>query len=106
MIARLVRRTAPTHQVRFGSRRCENSGIELAYGFSVPISSFWKSIALESFVRSKQLRKQFCASPAQVRFHTAGSIASSRPCAARFRRVGHRVKPGEAIEGLPALSRL
>jgi hypothetical protein len=29
----------------------------------------------------------------------SGSIASSRPCAAGFRRVGRRVKPGEAIEG-------
>jgi hypothetical protein len=39
--------------VRYGSRLCENSDVELACRISVSISSLWKPIALATSVRRK-----------------------------------------------------
>jgi hypothetical protein len=57
--------------VRSGSRVCENSDVQLACRTSISISSMWESIVLATSFRRRQLRKQFCASFAQARFHTA-----------------------------------
>jgi hypothetical protein len=56
---------------RYGSRLCENSNFQLACRISVSISSMRKPIALATTVGRRQLRKQFCASLARSRFHTA-----------------------------------
>jgi hypothetical protein len=58
-------------RVRSGSRLCENSGVQLACRTSISISSMWESIVLTTSFGRRQLRKQFCASFAQARFHTA-----------------------------------
>ena len=44
---------------------------EIARRISISISSISESIALAASFGRRQLRKQFCASVAQVRFHTA-----------------------------------
>jgi len=53
------------------SRLCENSDAQLACRISVSISSMQKPNALAASVGRRQLRKQFCASFVQARFHTA-----------------------------------
>jgi hypothetical protein len=63
---------------RCGSRVCENSDVQLACRTSISISSMWESIVLATSFRRRQLRKQFCASFAQARFHTAWVIFGSR----------------------------
>src|SRR5205823_2628228 len=50
---------------------CENSDVQLACRTSISISSIWESIVLPTSSGRRQLRKQFCASFAQARFHTA-----------------------------------
>jgi len=59
--------------VRLGSRLCENSDVQLACRTSISISSIWESIVLAASFGRRQLRKQFCASFVQARFHTAWS---------------------------------
>jgi hypothetical protein len=51
--------------------------LNLRVEFSVSISSMRKPIALATSVGRRQLRKQFCASMARARFHTAS--VKSRP---------------------------
>jgi hypothetical protein len=70
--------------VSSGSRLCENSNIELACRISVSISSMRKPIALETCVGRRQLRKQFCASLARARFHTASVINGLRTAQPRL----------------------
>src|SRR6266478_5765157 len=53
-----------------GRGLCENSDVQLACRTSISISSMWESIVLTTSFGRKQLRKQFCASFAQARFHT------------------------------------
>ena len=57
--------------VRVRSRLCENSDPQLARRISISISSISESIALAASFERRQLRKQFCASVAEARFHTA-----------------------------------
>jgi hypothetical protein len=62
---------ASIDNVRFGSRLCKNADVRLACRTSISISSIWESIVLATSFGRRQLRKQFCASFAQARFHTA-----------------------------------
>src|ERR1017187_9447083 len=62
--------TPPRH-ISTLPRLCENSDIQLACRTSISISSIWESIVLATSFGRRQLRKQFCASFAQARFHTA-----------------------------------
>jgi hypothetical protein len=73
-----------------GSRLCENSDVQLACRISVSISSMRKPIAPTTSVEGRQLRKQFCASLARSRFHTASVKNGSRDFAA-----GCLLCPGE-----------
>jgi len=83
--SRLFALTTPS-EVRFGSRLCENSDVELARRISVSISSLWKPITPATPSARRQLRKQFCAPLAQASFHTAWvkSGFSERPPDAAF----------------------
>ena len=60
--------------VRSGSRLCENPNVQLACRISVSISSMRNRITLATSVERRRLRKQFCASLARSRFHTAWVI--------------------------------
>jgi hypothetical protein len=64
--------------VSYGSSLCENSDVELARRNFVSISSMRKPIALATSVGRRRLRKQFCASLARSRFHTASVNFGSR----------------------------
>src|SRR5260370_9877401 len=57
--------------VRFAPRLCENSVVQFICRTSVSISLMRKTIALATSVERRKLRKQFCASLAHGRFHTA-----------------------------------
>jgi hypothetical protein len=57
--------------VRFGSRPCENSDVELARRKFVSITLNNKRTALAVAVERRKERKQFCAFSARARFHTA-----------------------------------
>jgi hypothetical protein len=57
--------------VRFGSRLCENSDVELARRKFVSITLNKKRTALTVTVEGRKERKQFCAFSASARFHTA-----------------------------------
>jgi hypothetical protein len=54
------------------ARLCENSDVQLACRISVSISSMQKPNAPAASVGRRQLRKQFCASFVQARFHSLG----------------------------------
>jgi len=54
-------------------RLCENSDVQLARRNSIWISSMWKPIVLATSFGRRQLRKQFYASLAHPRFHTAST---------------------------------
>ena len=58
---------------------------QLARRISIPISSISELIALAASFGRRQLRKQFCASVAEARFHTAGSEAKYSPGVDVFR---------------------
>src|ERR1700694_3029045 len=58
---------------------CENSDVQLACRTSISISSMWESIVLTTSFGRRQLRKQFCASFAQARFHTAWTLLGLWP---------------------------
>jgi len=76
--------------VLFRSRLCENSNVQLACRISVSISSMRKPIAPATTVGRRRLRKQFCASLARARFHTASVTSGSRTL--RTARKGWRVR--------------
>jgi hypothetical protein len=67
----IVGRRAAMRHVRNGSRLCEKSVVQFARRTFVSISSIPKTIALGTSVKSRQLRKQFCAPLARATFHTA-----------------------------------
>jgi len=75
----------PGCDVRFGSRLCENSDVELARRISVSISSLSNPIAPATSLGRKQLRKQFCASLAQASFTQPGSNSEVELADADFR---------------------
>src|SRR6266404_1106530 len=67
------------HEVRCGSRLCENSDVELARRNFVSITLNRKRTALAVTVEGGQGRKQFCAFSARARFHTAWAQSGHSP---------------------------
>jgi hypothetical protein len=65
--------------VRFGSRLCKNSDVELARRKFVSITLNKKRSDLPVTVGRRKERKQFCAFSERARFHTAWVNNGSRP---------------------------
>src|SRR5216684_2109075 len=76
--------------IRFGSRLCEKSVVQFACRTFVSISSIPKTIALGTSVKSRQLRKQFCAPLARATFHTAWTQSGYVRLAIAAAQTGHR----------------
>jgi hypothetical protein len=66
--------------VRYGSRLCENSDVELARRKFVSITLNKKRTALAVTVEKRKERKQFCAFSAGARFHTAWVKTGKAQC--------------------------
>src|SRR5713101_9367736 len=79
-----MRRSSRRHESALSPRLCEKSVVQFARRTFVSISSIPKTIALGTSVKSRQLRKQFCAPLARATFHTAwvesecGAVAVGR----------------------------
>jgi hypothetical protein len=67
-------------EVRFGSRLCENSDVELARRKFVSITLNNKRTALAVTVERRKERKQFCAVSARARWTQSGTTGITERC--------------------------
>ena len=69
-------------EVRFGSRLCENSDVQLARRKFVSIMLNKKGTALAGTIERRKERKRFCGVSVLARFHTAWTLNGSGVCVA------------------------